>query len=549
MARKNPDNSGWADRLTQWLWADYHDRPWYVRWLLGELRVFYFVFKGFTQHQCALQASALTFVTLLAIVPMLALGLAMSTGLGLHQALREHLRGPVSQAAAAPTTGTAATLPAMVSPALPAPAAAVLPPKAPPVATTATLPAGPATTATVGLVNVPPPQEPAAERNFLELLRDSLTTQLTADQREVRDRILDYVRKTNFSALGAVGIIFLIITSISALGTIEHVFNQIWQLRRARSLLRKFTDYLSVVVICPLLFAAAIAMTPTITRNAVLNKWLHSHAGSLASTWFVHLAPYLSAWIALTLLYWFLPNTRVKLRCALAGGFIAGMIWQLAFLAYTKFQAGMNAYNAVYSTLAALPFFLSWLYTSWLIVLFGAEVAAAYQNAEMYARNRVTSKISPAERLRVGLNLLLAICSRFRREEPPWTADHLSRYLECPVSLADELLSDLRRAKIVMPIGPDLLPAYQPAVPLNHITPARVIEALQGGEEEESIGTATPESICAKTIMEQWRQGLWRELGHVGFDLLVEKLQPMGKSVLGPASMPPASDPPKLDAK
>ncbi|MCX8035522.1 MAG: YihY family inner membrane protein [Candidatus Sumerlaeia bacterium] len=549
MARKDPDNLSLFDRLTEWLWADHHDRPWYVRWLLGELRVFYFVFKGFGQHQCALQASALTFVTLLAIVPMLALGLAMSTGLGLHQALREHLGATGSQPSPAPTRATTTTVPAVVPPALPASTAPTNPAKTPPVATTATLLAGPATTASAGLVSVPPPQESPAERNFLELLRDSLTTQLTADQREVRDRILDYVRKTNFSALGAVGIIFLIITSISALGTIEHVFNQIWQLRRARSLLRKFTDYLSVVVICPLLFAAAIAMTPTITRNAVLNKWMHSHAASLASTWFVHLAPYLSAWIALTLLYWFLPNTRVKLRCALAGGFIAGIIWQLAFLAYTKFQAGMNAYNAVYSTLAALPFFLSWLYTSWLIVLFGAEVAAAYQNAETYARNRVTCKVSPSERLRVGLNLVLAICSRFRREEPPWTADHLSRYLECPASLADELLSDLARAKIVMPVGTSLLPAYQPAVPLNHITPARVIEALQEGEGEGSIGTATPESIYAKTIMEQWRQGLWRDLGHVGFDVLVEELPPKGSSVLEPASSPPKSEPPKPETK
>jgi len=478
-------------RLAQFLWEDHDTRRWLSRWILGELRVFYFVVKGFAEHQCPLQASALTFVTLLAMVPLLALGFAMIKGLGVSTVLA----GKPAAVATAVTTGSATV-------------------QRPGIAVTA------------AQDNQTTDTDKGAEENFIELLRDSLTTQLTADQKEVRDRIISYVKKTDFSALKAAGVIFLVVISISALGTMEHVFNQIWGLRRARTLLRKFTDYLSVVVICPLLFAAAMALTTKISRNALVAGWLRGGYVSDAAGLAIRLAPYLSVWIALTCLYLFLPNTRVKLRCALAGGFAAGVVWQLAFWCYTRLQAGMSAYNAVYSTLAALPFFLSWLYTSWLIVLFGAEVAAAYQNIETYARDRMTQTISPAERLRIGLNLLLTICARFRREESPWTADQLSRYLECPARLADELLADLAHAGMVMPVGTGRLPAYQPAVPLNNITPARVIEALQETESGGVLGTATPEAICARTIMEQWRHGLWRALGQVGFDVLVEEIRP-----------------------
>jgi len=484
-------------RFSDFVWDDHGARSWPVRWLLGELRVFYFVLRGFAEHQCALQASALTFVTLLSMVPLLALGFAMMNYLGVlpSQPAATQVR---PSPASSPPSATTLTV------------AAVAPPAVPPASDDVTVAA----------------EDQASTGSFVSLLLESLTDQLTAKQVEVRDRILAYVRNTKLAALQAVGVILLIVTAISALGTMEHVFNQIWGLRRSRSILRKVTDYLSVVVICPLLLMAAMAMTPVISRNALVTRLFNTGYIDEALTWSLKLVPYLSTWLALTLLYWFLPNTRVKLRCALLGGFAAGVLWQFAFWGYTTFQGEVLRYNIIYSTLAALPFFLSWLYLSWLVVLFGAEVAAAYQNIESYSRARVAHRISPAERLRIGLNLLLTICARFRREEPPWTADQLSRYLECPARLVDELLADLSRVNIVMPSGTGRLPAYQPAVPLTNISPARVVEALQETVSEGVVGTATPEALCARTLMEQWREGLWRELGHVGFDVLVEELRP-----------------------
>jgi membrane protein len=501
MSRDHADKKGTVQRLTAVLWEDHAGKSWLSRWFFHELRVFYFIIRGFVEHQCPLQASALTFVTLLSMVPVLALGVALINGLTGKKALVEHPTAPPTV-----TRQTSAGSPA---------------------ATTATVHLPPAssraTTAPVEVTSVVP-QDETLQGNLDGVIRDVLT-RLTIDQ-DVRDRIISYVQKTNFAALKAVGLILLIFTAISALSTMEHVFNQIWGVRRARSVLRKFTDYLFVVIVCPFLLAGAMAMTTTLSRNALVGQFFHVEYVNVAVNRLLRLTPYLSVWVALTLLYLFLPNTRVKLRCALTGGFVAGVVWQFAFWCYTKLQVGMSTYSLVYSTLAALPFFLSWLYVSWLIVLFGAEVAAAYQNSETYLRERMTRTISPAERLRIGLNLILAICSRFRREEPPWNADQLSRYLECPPRLVDDLLADLAKAGIIGPAGAEQIPAYQPAVPLNNISPARVVEAIQECEAGGMVGTATPEAICARTLMEQWRHGLWRELGQVGFDVLVEEIRP-----------------------
>jgi len=496
MNREHSTEKSPLRRLSESLWRDHDGRSWLTRWLLGELRVFYFIVRGFKEHQCALQASALTFVTLLSMVPLLALGLATVKGLGI----------------------------------------VILPPEPPDSATTVTVQATtlpPSATRGPLVATKVSTQDETLQRSFGKLFRDALT-RLTADQVEVRDRIISYVQKS--LALKTAGILLLLVAAISALGTMEHVFNQIWGIRRSRSLLRKFTDYLSVVIVCPLLLVAAMAITTALSSNALLERLSHIGYVNEAAARVLKWAPYLSVWVALAFLYLFLPNTRVKLRCALIGGFVAGIVWQFAFWGYAKCQAVMTNYSLVYSTLAALPIFLSWLYLSWLIVLFGAEVAAAYQNVEAYSRARITRRISPAERLRIGLNLVLAICARFRREEIPWTADQLSRYLECPARLVDELLADLTKANIVMPAGTGRLPTYQPAIPLNNISPARVIEALQETEAGGVIGTATPEAICARTLMDQWREGLWRELGHVGFDVLVEELRP---DVLSPAAEKP----------
>lgn len=196
---------------------------------------------------------------------------------------------------------------------------------------------------------------------------------------EVVGRIIGYVNNTNVKSLGVIGLLTLLVAVVNLLTSIEEAFNAICGVSDTRSLQRRFSDYLSVVVVGPVLLIVAMSMTSSL-QSQWLVQWLINHTwlGDAILLLF-RLVPYLSVWIAMTFLYSYLPNAKVPLRSALLGGVVAGTIWQLTQWAYFHFQVGVANYNAIYGALAALPIFLVWIYTSWLIVLFGMELVRVHQ--------------------------------------------------------------------------------------------------------------------------------------------------------------------------
>jgi len=517
------------------LWKDRSDQAQWVQWAIGQLRAFYFALRGFLIHRLPLRAAGLAYVTLLSLVPVLALSFAAAKGLGIDMSpkpVRAAERSGVQVISAIPTPQPTAF---PVEPTVAAPAEIAAAPDAVSSATigSPTLePEPPVDPKDVVADMIVPDRPPSPSTAPAELTSTTAIAQhwrelffgsrLTAEQaEEIGRRINDYIARTNFGTLKAAGIILLILATILALGELENAFNQIWHVRYPRTFLRQFTDYLSVVVICPVLLAAGIAMTATLSSNTLVQQLYRIGVVNEMITEAFKYASYVSIWFALTALYLFMPNTRVRIRYALIGGLVAVVIWQIAFYLYA---ISMGAMNAVYATFAALPIFLTWLYVSWIIVLFGGEVAAAFQNRESYERELLARTISPSERLRLGLNMVLAICLRFRREESAWTADQLGRYLDYPSLCAEEILQDLTDAGILVASGREP-PTYRPAIPLENITPARILEALQESRGTEAVGNATPEALCARTLIEQWRQGMWRELGGVSFDVLLEEIE------------------------
>lgn len=197
--------------------------------------------------------------------------------------------------------------------------------------------------------------------------------------REVVIRIIGYVNNTNVKSLGLIGLLTLLVTVINLLTSIEEAFNAICGVSETRSLQRRFSDYLSVVVVGPVLLMVAMSMTSSL-QSQWLVQWLINHTvlGDAILLLF-RLVPYVSVWIAMTFLYSYIPNAKVPLRSALLGGVVAGTIWQFTQWAYFHFQVGVANYNAIYGALAALPIFLVWIYTSWLIVLFGLELVRSHQ--------------------------------------------------------------------------------------------------------------------------------------------------------------------------
>ena len=199
-----------------------------------------------------------------------------------------------------------------------------------------------------------------------------LLSNLAAGSQEIVARILRYINNTKVGSLGAVGLLTLFMTVMATLDNVEEAFNQICGITRGKAVHHKLRDYLIVIFGIPLLAGLAVILTTSLQHQGAVTWFLRLFGGG--KLMLLRLLPFLSIWIALACLYRFIPNVRISFRHALTGGLIAGISLQLAQWVFIHFQLGVSRHNAIYGTLALLPVFMIWLYTSWVIVLAGMEL-------------------------------------------------------------------------------------------------------------------------------------------------------------------------------
>ena len=298
-------------RITNFILKDLWERElsglsYLKKWAYNILKMGYMVAKGFITDKCQFRAFGLTYVTLLAIIPFLAIIFSMSKAFGAFDAVR------------------------------------------------------------------------------------SLVLEKAAVTQEIVTKIIDLASKTNLKTLGIVGLGFLIWTLIIVLGTIERSFNDIWGIKKSRNIFRKFTDYLGVILICPILALCTTGVNAFLSNSSLVNKILGMEFIGVLMHQLLRMAPYLSMWLVFTFIYMFMPNTKVKFSSALTAGIIGGTLWQLTQWVYIHLQIGVSRYSVIYGTFASIPVFLIWLHISWLIVLFGAEISFAHQNARTHAKRKKT---------------------------------------------------------------------------------------------------------------------------------------------------------------
>jgi membrane protein len=210
--------------------------------------------------------------------------------------------------------------------------------------------------------------------NLHTSLTPVILSNVAAGSHEIVASILRYIHNTRVTSLGIVGIVALLLTIMATLDTVENAFNQICGLDREKAYHHKLRDYLIVILSIPLLIALSASITTSLQHQDVVRWFLRLPGFGRLLLIFFRLAPYISIWVALVCLFKFIPNTRISIRNALIGGLLAGTIMQLAQMVYIHFQFGVSRYNAVYGTLALLPVFMIWIYTSWVIVLAGMEI-------------------------------------------------------------------------------------------------------------------------------------------------------------------------------
>lgn len=320
---------------------------------------------------------------------------------------------------------------------------------------------------------------------FEKTLQDILLERL-AGQEEVALQIIHFshalLDNVKGGLMAGIGILALFYTIIKILSHIENAFNDIWGIRTPRSLGRKITDYLSMILICPILFLMSSGATLFIASGVrqATERVALLEAVSPVISFLLAFLPYCVMWILLSFIYIFMPNNRVKLTSALLAGIIAGTAYHLFQWIYILFQLNVTRYNAIYGSFAALPLFFIWLQVSWLIVLFGAEISFAHQNVDSYEFEQDCHNASHAFKTLLSLSIVHLIVKNFSKGAPQWTALQISHHLEIPIRLVNQLLYELVEAGILSESCPDddRSRRYLPARDPDSLTIKTVLDAL-----------------------------------------------------------------------
>ncbi|MEO8867571.1 MAG: YihY/virulence factor BrkB family protein [Bacteroidia bacterium] len=286
---------------------------------------------------------------------------------------------------------------------------------------------------------------------------------------------------TQGGLIASVGILLLIYTVLNLLSSIENFFNEIWEIKKGRTLIRRVTDYLAIAIFAPILLFASSAITVFLSSEVTNIEGM---------AWLGHLSFAFRAGlkiVSLTLLsgmfifiYTALPNTRVKFKSALAAGIVAAVAFDILQWAYIAFQIGAVKYNAVYGSFAALPLFLIWLQYSWFIVLFGAELSFANQNVDHYELESDIENISTRYRRVVSLLLANLVVKEFVEGKPPLTSTQIANKLDMPVRLARLIIFDFTETKIFSEVktDSDKEVAYQPAISEEKLSVKYILDKL-----------------------------------------------------------------------
>jgi membrane protein len=309
-------------------------------------------------------------------------------------------------------------------------------------------------------------------------------------------------------ALGLAGGAFVFVAVIGLIRNIESSFNSIWGLKTTRSWYRMFSDYLVVIFMLPLFVGFALTVT-TLLESQQMHDALKGFAFALRGV------QYVLIWFAFTALYFVVPNTRVRVRYALFSGIAAGTLWCIMSYVYVNLQIGSSRFDAIYTSFAAIPLLIMWIYLSWIILLLGAELTYAYQNEKTFAMERWASGASYAYREALAVRAMIEIARRFDAGEPGLPATQSAEEWHVPTRLLNETLDQLEDAGLVTKCATEPL-TYVPARSLDKISSGAVIAAIrEAGRDPSELRTDPalqpllaqvmgPESEVLRTPVTDW---------------------------------------------
>jgi len=316
---------------------------------------------------------------------------------------------------------------------------------------------------------------------------------------EVTSRIIGFVDSVKAGILGSIGFALLIYTVISLIQKIERACNDTWHVNRSRPLSQKFSDYLSVILIGPVLVFSALGITASVMSTTVVQKMVAIKVFGSLMELATKLVPYLLVIAAFTFVYIFVPNTRVRFRSALTGGLVAGVLWEASGWAFASFVVKSAKYTAIYSGFAILIMFMIWLYLSWLIVLVGASVAYYHQHPESVTSYRRELRLSNRMQEKLALLVMFLVGNNYYDNLPALTLEEFAQSLNVPMEALEPIMEALEGYGLLSQTANEP-PTYLPARPLDTAELKDVLDAVRGANE---IVDLKPQSESAELAVDQ----------------------------------------------
>lgn len=321
---------------------------------------------------------------------------------------------------------------------------------------------------------------------FQQKLEENIRTQF-AQYQDVLGQAFTYANSMLANAKGGIiagiGIVLLLWSVMKLLGSIEDNFNEIWEIKKGRSFTRKFTDYLSIMLIAPVFIMLSGSITlllrTKLTSLIAGVSWLEAVGPGIG--YLFKFSSLLLITLLFTFLYMVLPNTKVNFKSAFTAGIVAGILFELVEWAYISFQIGAASMNAIYGSFAALPLFLIWVQYSWFIVLFGAELAFAYQNVEHYELEGEIQNISHRYKNILALLIVNKVLKNFINRKPPMSARQIAEELDLPIRLARSIIFDFTESGIFVEVKTkeEKDVAYQPGISENQLSVKYLLNTLE----------------------------------------------------------------------
>ncbi len=388
------------------------------------LRIAYLAARGFVRNRITMSAAALTYTTVLSLVPLLAIGFALAKGFGAYDKLVTEKLVPLIDEYFGEGGGSG--------------------------------------------------------------VRDALM------------KMIEFVGNTNFANLGMIGLLLLFLTAIRLIGAIEIAFNGIWGVTRARTMVRKLTDYIAMLIIAPVALLAATAANSAAQSNSLVTYLSEDlHLGFFVNLAF-KLIPLVVLWAGFTFMYASLPNTRVSVRSAIVGGIVGGTLWQVSQVLMVKLQLGISGYNKIYAGFAAIPIFLFWVFVGWVTVLLGAQVAWAHQQEPVFEEALVPVPTRSAEREAIALRALRLIIEVFVGGKKPDKIDYLATRLQLPVHTVEDVLQPLVDRGIIARADGRGTAGYIPTVDPEHIRVQSILDAIRGAPENGDLTKDPVDAVVAR---------------------------------------------------